>query len=208
MNDRNHTHTPSDAFEQIKLAFIEAYGRGALVSDWLQRYPDHCRALIDLATALDLEAQRGAPNPDDVARAGQALRAAFQKVAGFPLVAPAPGLVARVRAREIKLSTLATELRLLPAILVKLDQGFIVVGSVPQRLLKQLGAAFDVSPEQVLTWLPRTPQTAASQYYSDRAPERARQETFAEALAHARALSEADRRFWEEVLCEEGLGND
>ena len=111
----------------------------------------------------------------------------------------------RARALGMRLPALAQRLRLHPEILVKLDQGFIRVDSVPRRLLEQLAAALDSSAELVLASLPQTPQTASAQYYADRAPEPARQQSFADALAQAESLPEADRHLWQAVLREEGL---
>ncbi len=205
MNEAKQTGRPADGLREIKLAFIAAHERGEPLDAWLERYPQHARALIDLAMALDETRRRPTPDAAELALAGEALRKALRRVAGTPLAQPAPGLMARARALGMRLPALAQRLRLWPEILVKLDQGFIRPDTIPRRLVEQLAATLDCPTELVLAWLPPTPRTVGAQYYADRTPEPPRQESFAEALARAQGLPEADRQWWLAALREEGL---
>jgi hypothetical protein len=205
MNEAKRPGGPAEGLREIKLAFIAAHERGEPLAMWLERYPQHARTLIDLAMALEMGKRQPAPSPEEIATASEALRGALQQVTGAPLSRPAPGFMARARALGMRAPTLAQRLRLHPTILIKLDQGFIRVDSVPRRLIEQLAAALDSSAEMVLASLPQVPHTAGAQYYADRAPEPARQESFADALAGAEGLPEADRQLWQAVLRDEGL---
>jgi len=200
-----HSGGAAEEPREVEVAFMDAHARGESVTVWLDRYPQHARALIDLAMALDAAERPRTVEQGDIVAAASALRATFQEVTGFPLSQPAPGLVARVRAHGLRLSELAQRLRLPTAILVKIDQGYVRIETIPQRLIAQLAATLDCASDAILKGLPAAPRTANAHYYASRAPDPARQESFADALAEADSMDEADRQTWLAVLSDEGL---
>lgn len=205
MEKMKDTGESTQELREIEFAFMDAHARGESVTVWLGRYPQHARALIDLAMALDAAERPRTVDPKDIVAAVSALRTSFQEVTGTPLYQPAPSLVARVRAHGLKLSELALGLRLPTVILVKIDQGYIRVESIPRWLIAQLAAILGCSGDTILVGLPAAPRTANSQYYANRTPDPARQESFADALDEADNIDEADRQMWLSVLRDENL---
>ena len=76
---------------------------------------------------------------------------------------------------------------------------------MPARLVGELAAALRCAPEALAAELPGSPATATAMYYADVAPETARQQSFAEALAQSDELSDEDRAYWLEAVRAEGL---
>ncbi len=216
MDERKRLDADADELDEVKRAFISAHGRGeANLQDWLRDYPQHAPALLDLAFALDLDASsREEPSDEEVAYTAGALRKALEEVRkaraaekaeSIPFAEPAPGLVARMRECGLSAPELARELSLTSGIVFKLDRGFVLPDTVPQRLTERLATALNWPTGMVTAAIRGVPATASAMYYAKDAPRPADQQSFAEALVHADDLSPEDCECWLEALRAEGL---
>lgn len=134
-----------------------------------------------------------------------AVRRALKEGPSPPQREAALGLVARSRASGITIPQLARRTRLKSDILFKLDRGVLQLETVPKRLLAQLAEALVCPVDALTASLPTSPMTVTAMYYADQAPDVARQQSFAEALAQSDELPEDDRLHWLAVVREEGL---
>ena len=119
------------------------------------------------------------------------------------------GLAARAQALGLGLPQLARQLRLTPDLLFKLDRGYLRLDTVPRRFLAHIAAVLHTTAEGLLAGLPGGPAPAAAVGYlhADQ-PQEAQQQTFLEALAHARGLPAAERERWTAAAREEGLAGE
>lgn len=206
--ERRDVRSPGEVTDEagaIELAFIAARARGESLAAWLERYPQHARALIDLDSALDADDRAPEPEAEAVAVAVTALRAALARVAGPPAPTPAPGLIARGRALGLGIPQLARRLRLASDLVIKLDRGVFPPATIPRRLCDQLAAVLQYPRATVEAALTRQPVVQAALYYAKRAPEAPRQQSFLDALKQSQDLTPEDRAFWLAAAREEGL---
>lgn len=201
---KSHSQATDD-IEEIEQAFIAARQQGESLATWLERYPQHAIALIDLASALD--AYDSAPEPDAqaVAATTRLLRTTLTQVAGPPVPPPAPGLIARGRGRGMNIAQFARELRLASDILIKLDRGVVFLTSTPRLLREQLATVLQCAPNVVDAALKPRPTTNAPLFYARQAPAAPQQQSFIEAVTQSVELSPEDHEFWLTVARKEGL---
>jgi hypothetical protein len=215
--DPARPHAPigdgDEARRELEERFLDAYLRGEPLAAWLARYPQHAAQLAELALAVDSQAHLPAAAPDDVAAARSALLRALEEVP-LPALAPvgpvpaeaAPGLAERAQALGLALPQLARQLRLTPDLLFKLDRGYIRLDTVPRRFLAHVAAVLHTTADGLLAGLPGGPAPAtAVGYYTQDRPREAQQQSFVEALEHARSLPAAERDRWVAAAREEGL---
>jgi hypothetical protein len=201
-----------EARRELEERFLDAYLRGEPLAAWLARYPQHGERLAELALAVDAQARLPTAPPDEVAFARSALLRALEEV---PLPAPAPvgpvpeaapGLAERAQTLGLGLPQLARQLRLTPDLLFKLDRGYIRLDTVPRRFLAYVAAVLHTTVDGLLAGLPGGPAPATTVgYYTRERPQEAQQQTFLEALEHARGLPAAERDRWVAAAREEGL---
>jgi hypothetical protein len=224
MNTTPHPPRPASdgedpARRELEERFLDAYARGESLQVWLTRYPQHAAQLAELALAIDAQAlglgRLPAAPPAEVDFARDALLRAVEDVplparaaAEAVPAAPAPGLAARAQALGLSLPQLARQLRLTPDLLFKLDRGYLRLETVPRRFLAHIAAVLQTTTEGLLASLPSGPAAAAAVgYYTRDQPQEAQQQTFLEALAHARGLPAAERERWTAAARAEGLAS-
>ncbi len=198
------------ARRELEERFLDAYARGESLQVWLTRYPQHAAQLAELALALDAQALGRLPAAPaaEVDFARDALLRAVEEVPlpARPLAEASAGLAARAQALGLSLPQLARQLRLTPDLLFKLDRGYLLLDTVPRRFLAHIAAVLHTTAEGLLASLPGGPAAAAAVgYYTRDQPQEAKQQTFLEALAHARGLPAAERERWTAAARAEGL---
>lgn len=195
-----------DQREEIAERFMLAYARGEPLQEWLARYPQYARDLAELA--LGLEAQRRLPSApaDEVAFVRSAMLKVLEELPLGSSSEPALGLAARARALKIGIPDLARRLRLTPDLLVKLDQGYIRLETVPRRFLAHVAQGLETTAEALLRGLQAGPQVAGGMaFYTKGRPQAAQQQTFAAALDQAGGMPAAERARWIAAAREEGI---
>lgn len=206
MNGRAPVPDSNDELRQIELEFMAAYERGEIITDWIERYPQHAIALTDLAIALELNSPDASDEPDaeSLAAAAAALRRAHDEVVGPSPSPSSPGLVARARSLGLTVSQLAGELQLANDILFKLDRGLIWPDTVPKRLMTMVAAALKWPtaslPERLIA-----SQPAMALYHAKQKPKLGEPQSFAEALAQSDVIADEDRATWLAIARDEGL---
>jgi hypothetical protein len=176
----------------IQVAFLAALEQGEAPAPWLRRYPQHARALTDLALAATVPVPE--PTQAEVARTADILRAALTQHATRNTQPVRLG--ERVKALGLKMADVAAQVRLTSDILFKIDRRIIPVETVPARLLDQLAGILDCSATALRAGLAgRAPQTAGAMYHAKQQPTTG-QQSFADAVRASVSLAEADRAYW------------
>ena len=195
----------TDDIQEVEQAFIVAREQGESLAVWLERYPQHAIALIDLASALDAYDNAPAPDPQSVVATTKMLRTALAQVAGPLTPTPAPGLIARGRGLGMNIPQFARRLHLSSDILIKLDRGVLLSATTPRRLREQLATVLQCTQEAVDAALRPQPTGREAFFYAKQAPEAPRQQPFTEALEQSQDIAPDDREFWLAIAREEGL---
>ncbi len=203
-NARFDTRTTDDV-QEIEQAFIMAREQGESLAAWLERYPQHAVALIDLASALDAYDNAPAPDAQAVVAMTKMLRTALAQVAGPLTPTPVPGLVAQGRKLGLSVPQFARHLHLTNDILVKLDQGVLQMATIPRSLFAQLATVLQSTQETIEASLRQQPTAQGAFFYAKQAPDAPQQQSFVDALGQSQDLSPADREYWLAIAREEGL---
>ncbi|HUS14994.1 MAG TPA: hypothetical protein VM536_08270 [Chloroflexia bacterium] len=177
---------------EVKLAFLDALERGERPDGWLQRYPQHAAALLDLAQARDLEAAAPQPSAAEVAAIATIARRTLATAQGTPVLT----LSERARQAGLSLRELAGRVGISSDVLVKIDRCVVRPETVPAALLRELAALLDCTAAAVRAGLGGAgPVTAGAYYHAAQAPQ-VSQQTFAEAVAASVALDPEARARW------------
>ena len=176
----------------IQVAFLAALEQGEAPAAWLRRYPQHARALTDLALTATVPVPE--PTVAEVTRAEDILHAALTQLAARNTQPVRLG--ERVKALGLKIADVAAQVRLTSDILVKIDRRIIPVETVPTHLLDQLAGLLDCSVAALRAGLAgRAPQTSGAMYHSKQQPTPG-QQSFVDAVRTSVSLTEADRAYW------------
>src|SRR5579859_638858 len=213
----------SRELHQAKMDLAEAHagGESTLLREVALRYPAQLEHLADFVAGLyatDLDAQEAAlPVTPEIealtTRARQrALTAVFGALPATQIAAPASTLAQARKVGGLSLVELARRLALGADVVQKLEQGRILVSSVPQRLADRLAAALSLSQEQVWAMLRTTPGTELQPALLRRRTvgkggqaesQPAQPQGFAEAVEHSPSMAAEQRAFWLEASAEQ-----
>jgi hypothetical protein len=175
----------------IQVAFLAALEQGEAPAVWLRRYPQHARALTDLALTATVPVPE--PTEAEVDHTAGILRNALTQ---YALRSTSPvRLRERVKALGLKMADVAAQVRLTSDILFKIDRRTIPVETVPARLLDQLAGLLDCSAAALRAGLAGGAAQPAPMYHSKEAPTPGRQ-SFADAVRTSVSLGETDRAYW------------
>lgn len=217
-------HKVSKAVQQAKmdLAAAHAAGESTLLREVAVRYPAQLEELADFVAGLyatDLDVQEAAlPIPPEIEaitlRARQrALNAVFVTASATQAAqTPARTLAQERRARGLSLMQLGHRLGVGVDVVQKLEQGRIMVASMPQRLIDRLADALALSKEHIGEILRTTPgqslqpallrrRTVGRATLPESQPAQA--QTFAEAVQRSPSMTAEQRAFWLEEHGEE-----
>ena len=201
-----------DAIE-IRAAFHDALQRnprgGGLLQDWVARYPQHERELVEVAVqqkyfgglpdgAPPLETatpQFGADAPDFAKIHEQFI----QNAQSHAQTVPIKSLISELRARGGSLNDLVSDLRISKTILTKVDKRLLAPASLPNRLVEALAKAIGRSSADMkayLTMPPSRPSTAMSFKATEAPGVSNEQQDFRRALETDEDVKGADRAHW------------
>ncbi len=189
----------------ILSAYSDAAARpgGTRLEEWVRRYPQHERALVQFALCNFLFEQGGT-----AAEATPAQETLFLERAAMirrkmmrSMTPPAPArlrsLVDAAKERGLSVPALAERLRLTPLEIVKLNQRLIRAATIPNALVRQLASLLERSREEVADYLSLPPTLSAqASYRADRTPRAQEPQDFRDALKDNPNLSEEQRAYW------------
>jgi hypothetical protein len=189
----------------ILSAYSDAASRpgGTRLEEWVRRYPQHERALVQFALFNFLFERGGAAAEVTPAQETRFLeRAALirQKMMQSATLARQSrmrSLIEAAKERGLSVPALAERLFLTPLEIVKLNQRLIRAATIPNALVQQLASLLERSREEIVDYL-RLPPTVAAQanYRADRTPHVQEPQDFREALMDSPNLSEDHRAYW------------
>jgi hypothetical protein len=202
-----------DDLDMILAAYTDATAGpgGARLEEWVKRYPQHERALVQYAV-YNYVFEQGTPatHPEAervafLARAGTIRdRMVLRKASS---VAPLYGLLAAARERGISPADLAERLGLSAPEVTKLERRLFRAASVPRQLVAEIATTLGRSMNDVIAYL-RMPAMLSPQasYKSDQAPRTTAQEEFRLALEVSKTMTEEQKERWR-AECENLLGD-
>lgn len=176
---------------------------------WIERYPEHRRALIDWATeepVVEAHFQVVQPDPQAEARSlaiGKQvlaeMRASYfaQRTAVAEQKSAITDLVHAAKAQGLTAKVLAAKLGIGLTLMAKLNQRLLQIATLPDTLIERLAVELKTGAAEIRAYLAR-PATLASaaQYKSDGVPQVAQTETFKEALRVCNDMTAEEKQFW------------
>lgn len=186
----------------ILAAYSDAASRpgGTRLEEWVRRYPQHERALVQYALYNFLFEQGGAatePTPAEetlfLERAAMIRKRMMQS---RTQAAPSwiGDLIGAAKKQGWTVPTLAEHLHLTPVEVMKLNQRLIRATTIPNALVQQLATLLGRSREEVASYLQLPPTLSANASYRSAEPPRVqRQQDFEEVLNR---LPDAQRDYW------------
>lgn len=205
---------PED-IDSILAAYADAArsAGGTRLEDWVRRYPQHARALVEFAV-YDYVFERGRTFEETAVEReslflsrAQAVRERLMAANGLTATgAPASAirsLLAAAKERGLSAAELAQRLQLGVSFIVKLERRLIRPESLPRKLVADLAQALDRAFADVAAYLQRPPTLSAqASYRASRAPRLAGQEEFEAALEASRDMTEEQKSYWRDTLAE------
>lgn len=206
------------ALDAITARYVEEYqaGKHPRLEDYTRQYPQYAQDIAEFimyyhAIAEDLAAPAAVPAMELSAGAERALArirgqgdrhiAASRVAESEPgALAPVDHIIARGVARGFTPPQLAAAVGISPDILTKLDAKVITATTIPRTLVERLAQALAVAPAAIASYLGMPAQTAGSFFYAERPPDQERQQPFIEAVQTSRALDDARKREWAEIV--------
>ncbi|HEX6818042.1 MAG TPA: hypothetical protein VF120_06665 [Ktedonobacterales bacterium] len=190
--------------DRITTLYAEDYrsGRAPRIEEYVQRYPQYTRELLEFAVYFHTVGFDAA-EPDDVpvaelSSAAQRARARIRERRTAAASPPIGGLVKQGATVGYTPKRLAESVGLTTELLGKLEAKAIAVATIPPTLVRRLADALKVAPEAVAAYLGATRAgQAGAFYYSDQPPTQ-QQEAFIDAV-QASALSPELKREWGEI---------
>ena len=199
-NGRESVETVLDAFMSS-----EPEPSGAVLREWIHRYPYYERELTDLAVGW-LLMDTLPPDPDTEESDEEALmrrgtiiiedllRGEDEQLSGEEHRS-FMGLLGEAKALDLTMHELANVTRLSPALIAKLDQRLIRATTVPVEVLRDLAGVLQRTTEEVLGHLRREPVLpAALEHKAEEAPAVPDQQDFFDAVHRDRALDDERRQ--------------
>jgi hypothetical protein len=194
--------------DRITAQYADDYrsGRAPRMEEYVQRYPQYTRELLEFAVYFHTVGFDAA-EPDEVpttelSPAAQRALARIREQRAAAAVSPIEGLVKRGATVGYAPRRLAESVGLTTELLGKLEARAIAVATIPPTLVRRLADALKVAPEAVASYLGAArPGQAGAFYYSDRPPTQ-HQESFLDAV-QASALSPELKREWDEIVKED-----
>jgi hypothetical protein len=188
----------------ILAAYSDAASRpgGTRLEEWVRRYPQHERALVQYALYNFLFEQGGAaaePTPAEetlfLERAAM-IRKRMMQSRTQAASSWMGDLIEAAKKRGLTVPALAERLHLTPVEIVKLNQRLIRASTIPNALVQQLATLLGRSREEVASYLQLPPTLSANaSYRSAETPRVQRQQDFLEALC---SLTLEQRIYWQE----------
>lgn len=203
MSERNGRQTVEDVLDAFMAA--EPEPSGAVLREWIRRYPGYERELTDFAFGWIL-AENLPPDPDveDPDEETLALRGRTIIDALLPeeeqeraeeVRRPLVGLLSEGKAFGFSMHELAEVTGLSPALVAKLDQRLVRFASVPREVVGDLAKAIKQSADDVSGYLRRWPVLPAGlEHKADTTPSLPEQQDFFDAVRQDRGLDEERRR--------------
>lgn len=182
---------------------------GGLLQDWVARYPQHERELVEVAVQQKYFGglpdgtpllgtsmpQFGADAPDFAKIHEKFIRNAQSRAKTLPI----KSINSELRARGGSLNELASDLRISKTILTKLDKRMLAPGSLPNHFIEALAKAIGRSLADMkayLTMPPSRPSTALSFKATEAPGVSSEQQDFRRALETDEDVKGADRAHW------------
>jgi hypothetical protein len=199
-NGRESVETVLDAFMAS-----EPEPSGAVLREWIRRYPYYERELTDFAVGwilmdtLPPDPDTEEPDEETLIRRGRTMIEALlpgkdEQLPGEERRSFA-GLLGEAKDLGLTMHELANVTRLSPALVAKLDQRLIRAATVPTEVLGDLARAIQRTPEEVLEHLRREPVLpAALEHKAEEAPTVPDQQDFFDAVRGDRRLDDERRR--------------
>lgn len=194
--------------DRITAQYADEYrsGRAPRMEEYVQRYPQYTRELLEFALYFHTVGFDAA-HPDDlpVAELSPAAQRALGRIRERRAASASPaleGLVKRGATLGYAPRRLAESVGLTTDLLGKLEARVIAVATIPPTLVGRLADALKVAPETVAAYLGAARRgQAGAFYYSDQSPTQ-QQEPFLDAV-QASALSPELKREWAEIIEED-----
>ncbi len=203
MNERNGRETVEDVLDAFMAA--EPEPSGAVLREWIRRYPRYERELTDFAFGwiltenLPPDPTSEEPEEEALARRGRAIIEALlpEKEQGRAEEGrqPLAGLLAEGKTLGLSMHQLAEITGLSPALVAKLDQRLVRFVTVPREVVGDLARAIKQTADEVSGYLRREPVLPPGlEYKADEAPSLPEQQDFFDAVRQDRGLDEERRR--------------
>lgn len=187
-------------------------GRAPRIEDYVRRYPQYARELVEYALyhhtiGFDIEPLEESTEPTSSPAAEKALAWIREHSPAYmPVNPPTPvkieSLMELGDAAGYTPPQLAEAVGLTLPLLSRLEMHVIAAASIPRTLFQRLGEALKVAPEAIAAYLSMAqPGQAGGFYYSEQPPAQ-QQQSFLEAIQSS-TLSPERKREWAEIVAEE-----
>lgn len=187
---------------------------GTRLEEWVRRYPQHERALVEFAV-YDYVFEHGRTFEETAVEReslflsrAQAVRERLMAASGLTAVGASTSamqsMLDSAKERGLSAAELAQRLQLGVSFIVKLERRLIRPESLPRKLIADLAQVLGCTYADVATYLQRPPTLSPqASYRASRAPRLAGQEEFEAALEASRDMTEAQKSYWRDALAEE-----
>jgi hypothetical protein len=206
MNDDRWSEELEDVFD----AFVasDTGPNSVLLADWIRRYPQYERELIEFAASWSLmKWLPTSPDAEDVdeetlvqrgmSAVQNLLHQQEQTTARAATVAPIASLLEEGRRRGLAPRQVAKAADLSESLLRKLDRRLVHYASIPREAIEALATAIQQQSESVDRYLQQGPTFGlAVQHRAERAPELVEPEDFFAALCSDPTMSDEQRARW------------
>ncbi|MCS6775840.1 MAG: hypothetical protein RMJ43_02770 [Chloroherpetonaceae bacterium] len=176
------------------------------LKEWIRRYPQHRAELIQWATMAPIMdyAETLPDDPEGEAhvraighRIIEEARRKWRARQAATIAPPLRSLQATAQRVGLNPKALATRLGLGLTLLMKLEYRHLRLASIPDRLIRQLAEALQVSEQHIRAYLQQPPTLApGASYRANQVPQVPAQEDFAHAVRSAPDMDEAQKASW------------
>jgi len=188
------TKRPTNRYDILGVFSVEPVMDRATLERYIQAYPEHAAALIDLAHERDVIAQA-----QDVALTAQdevLINAAWLKHAS---IVPAETSTALRRLTVDKQRELASALTVPRQVITAFRDGKILLESVPRKFLQRFAKILGETSYDLMVSLTAPPPTTAKSFKADDKPEETGQVTFEQVLIEAGVDPDTRARLLDDV---------